>query len=580
MPLTPLTIPAGVYRHGTDLEGQNRWRDVNLIRWRSGSMQPIGGWQERTKTGASITDAPRGAIAWVDNSSNSNIAVGTASKLFYISSGNGVTDITPTGFTAGNEDATVNVGYGGNYYGTSLYGVSRPYSGVFQECTTWSLDTWGEYLVGCSTDDGKLYEWQLNTASPAAVITNAPTNCTGLVVTGERFLFALAAGGNPRKIQWSDKENNTVWSPLATNEAGDIELQTNGEILSGHRLRGRTLILTTTDAHIATYIGPQLVFGFERVGESCGAISRKACVANQEGAFWMGNNGFFAFNGSAVQEMPCEVLDYVFSDLNRAQQSKIFAVHNSQFGEAWWFYPSSGSNINDRYVIFDYKEGHWSIGKLDRSAGFDAGVFGNPIWFDSDGKMYDHETNYSYSGYIPYAETGPIILTNEIVKVNEVIPDEKTQGSVLIQFKSRFYPNGDEYTYGPYDPTNPTSVRFSGRQFRMRIFNRATITPFMPLRLTQASLGLSPLVELFSVVINSRLLGDINNDGRLSSADGARYQEYMNGIASDEVVAYIENVFHPYIYDNMVEYAVVLDVTYNDWRFGIPRLNVINGGRR
>lgn len=581
MPLTPLTIPAGVYRHGTDLEGQNRWRDVNLIRWRGGSMQPIGGWQIRTKTGANITDAPRGAIAWIDNSFNSNIAVGTASKLFYISSGNTVTDITPTGFTVGNEDATVNVGYGGNYYGTSLYGVSRPYSGVFQECTTWSLDTWGEYLVGCSTDDGKLYEWQLNTANPAAVITNAPTNCTGLVVTGERFLFALAAGGNPRKIQWSDKENNTVWAPLATNEAGDIELQTNGEILSGHRLRGRTLILTTTDAHIATYIGPQLVFGFERVGESCGAISRKACVANQEGAFWMGNNGFYAFNGSAVQEMPCEVLDYVFNDLNRAQQSKIFAVHNSQFGEAWWFYPSSGSNINDRYVIFDYKEGYWSIGKLDRSAGFDAGVFSNPIWFNANGTMYDHETNYSYSDYIPYAETGPIVLTNDIVKVNEIIPDEKTQGDILMEFKTRFYPNSDESRYGPYDPTNPTSVRFSGRQFRITVYNNAEVNQSgMATKLTQASVGIEPYKSLMSVRVNNRLLGDINNDGRLTSADALRYLEYTTGTASAEVVDYIENVLHPYILANIIEYAPFVNTLSTNWRFGIPRLNVINGGRR
>ena len=581
MPLTPLQIPAGVYRHGTDLEGQNRWRDVNLIRWRGGSMQPIGGWRARTKTGASITDAPRGAIAWVDNSSNSNIAVGTASKLFYISSGNAVTNITPVGFTTGNEDATVNVGYGGNYYGTSLYGVSRPYSGVFQECTTWSLDTWGEYLVGCSTDDGKLYEWQLNTANPAAMITNAPTGCSGLVVTGERFLFALAAGGNPRKIQWSDKENNTVWSPLATNEAGDIELQTHGEILSGHRLRGRTLILTTTDAHIATYIGPQLVFGFERVGESCGAISRKACVANQEGAFWMGNNGFFGFNGSAVQEMPCEVLDYVFNDLNRAQQSKIFAVHNSQFGEAWWFYPSSGSNINDRYVIYDYKENHWSIGQLDRSAGFDAGVFSAPIWFNSNGTMYDHETNYEYGDYIPYAETGPIILTNDIVKVNEVIPDEKTQGDIKMEFKTRFYPNGDESRYGPYDPTNPTSVRFSGRQFRMTVYNDAEINQSgMATKLTQAATGQDPYEALLSVRVNGRLLGDINNDGRLTTADALRYLEYTVGTASAEVIAYIENVFHPYILANIIEYAPFVNTLSTNWRFGVPRLNVINGGRR
>ena len=47
MALNAIDIPAGVYRHGTDLEGAGRWRDVNLVRWRNGSLGPVGGWQER-----------------------------------------------------------------------------------------------------------------------------------------------------------------------------------------------------------------------------------------------------------------------------------------------------------------------------------------------------------------------------------------------------------------------------------------------------------------------------------------------------------------------------------------------------
>ena len=41
------------------------------------------------------------------------------------------------------------------------------------------------------------------------------------------------AGGNPRKVQWSDREDNTLWTPAATNEAGDLELNTSGQIMAG-----------------------------------------------------------------------------------------------------------------------------------------------------------------------------------------------------------------------------------------------------------------------------------------------------------------------------------------------------------
>ena len=582
MPLVEIRIPAGVRSNGTELESANRWLDSNLVRWRDGSIQPVGGWLERSKTGDSITETPRGAIGWIDNSFNSNMAIGTANKLFYISSGNIVTDITPTGLATGKEDAVYNTGYGGGYYGKGTYGTIRQTTGVYDSCTTWSLDTWGEYLVGCASTDGKLYEWQLNTANPAAVITNAPTDCSGLVVTEERFIFALAAGGNPRKVQWCDKEDNTTWTPSATNEAGDFDLQTQGEILSGHRLRGRTLIITTTDAHVATYIGPQLVYSFERVGTSCGSISRHACVANQEGAYWMGQNGFHMFNGSSVQEIPCEVFDYVFTDMNTAQKSKIWAVLNSKFGEAWWFYPSADSNEVNRYVVYDYKENHWFIGSLDRTAGFDSGVFTNPIWFGSDRKIYDHEIGFNYNGGLPYLESGPLTIGNEIVKVNSVIPDEKTQGGVKLTFKSRFYPNLQERSYGPYSSTRPLSLRFTGRHIKMRIdaeyeINRTALT----LGILKAASKQYPYKDLFSVSINNRLLGDISNDGRISSADALRYQNYAAGTLTDpDEIDYIENVLHPYILKNYIEYAEFLKAVNSDWRFGIPKLNVIQGGRR
>ena len=48
-------------------------------------------------------------------------------------------------------------------------------------------------------------------------------------------------------------------------------------------------------------------------------------------------------------------------------------------------------------------------------------------------------------------------------------PDEKNQGDVTATFKTRLYPNGTETSHGPFTMSNPTSVRFQGRQVSMRI---------------------------------------------------------------------------------------------------------------
>jgi len=469
MALIPLQLPPGQYRNGTDFEASNRWRDASLVRWLDGSLRPVGGWTSR-KTSA-FASAPRAMLTWLDNSSDSYLAGGTYNKLYYVNPSQTVYDITPSGLTAGNLNGALNVGFGGGFYGYTNYGRAPTSSGIYAEATTWSLDTWGEYLMACSSKDGKIYEWQLNTGVVAQVVANAPVNNKALVVTEERFVFALGAGGNPRKIAWCDQENNTSWTPAATNQAGDFELQTVGQIMCGLRMRGRTLILTDNDAHVAQYSGAPFVYGFERVGTACGVASRRGAVAIDEGAFWMGQNGFFTFDGSVASEIPCEVSDYVFDDMNPSQITKVYAVHNSQHGEIWWFYPSGTSTENDRYVALDYKEGYWTTGELDRTAGVDQGVFKNPIWADASGNLYNQETGYTHGTTKPYAESGSISLGNgdSIMKVTQLIPDEKTQGQVEVTFKTRFHPNDTETSHGAFTLGNPTDVRFQGRQVRIKV---------------------------------------------------------------------------------------------------------------
>ena len=468
--LIPLQLPPGVHANGTEFESSNRWREASLVRWHDGSMRPVGGWTVR-KSSAFAT-APRAMISYLDNDSDEHMSAGTYDKLYYINPSLTVTDITPSsGFTSGSLNGALNLGYGGGFMGSTNYGRAPTSSGVYAEATTWSLDTWGEYLLGVSSTDGKLLEWQGNPSANAATVANAPVDNLAMVVTEERFVFCLGAGGNPRKVAWSDKENNTFWTAAATNEAGDMELQTNGQIMCGVRMRGATLILTSEDAHLATYSGAPFVYGFQRVGTACGIASRKAAVAIDEGAFWMGKKGFYTFNGSTATEISCEVADYVFDDLNPSQVSKVYAVHNSQFGEIWWFYPSASANENNRYVTLDYKEGHWATGVIDRTAGVDQGIFVNPIWADASGNLYNHETGYTHGSVKPYAESGSISLGNgdTIMKVSKLIPDERTQGQVEVTFKTRFHPNDSETSHGAYTLSNPTDVRFTGRQVRVKI---------------------------------------------------------------------------------------------------------------
>jgi hypothetical protein len=466
--LVPINLQPGVYRNGTDYQSKGRWRDASLVRWYEGTMRPVGGWRKRAS--GQLTGKARGLIAWRTNANARWIGIGTHSKLYAMNEAGTITDITPAGFTVGNADAVLNLGYGGGPYGLFTYGTPRADTGTLTPATTWTLDNWGEYLLACSNADGKIYEWQLNTANDAVALTNAPTGNKAVLVTAERFVFALGAGGNARKVAWSDQEDNTMWTPAVTNQAGDIELETVGSIVTAKRLRGVNLIFTDVDVHTAQYQGAPFVYGFERIATGCGVISAQAVAAVESVAYWWSPAGFFMYDGF-VRPLKCDVLDYLVNNLSQTQRSKVYAVANNQFGEVWWFYPSASSTEVDSYVAYNYREGHWTIGSLARTCGTDRGVFTYPIMVSVDGYVYEHEVGVTYDGAVPFARTGPIEFGDgdRLMVAKQLIADEKTQGQVGVQFITKFAPNGSETAKTYTIDSIYTPVRFTGRQVEMKV---------------------------------------------------------------------------------------------------------------
>jgi hypothetical protein len=467
--LVKIDLPPGLSRQGTLYQTQGRWYDSNFVRWYEGAMTPIGGWVKRITS--ALTGKPRAMIAWRGNDNVRYYAVGTQSKLYAATpSLTTMADITPAGFTSGYADAASGGGYGYGTYGTGTYGTPRTdTTAIAYEATMWSLDTFGQYLIGCTEDDGKLYKWTLDTGTAAAVVSGAPT-CNGLVTTPEGFIFLLGADGDRRTVAWCDQRDETTWTPASTNQAGSYQVESPGRLLCGQRTRGVTLLFTDVDVFAATYIGLPYVYSIIRVGESCGAISKGCVVAPDSRAFWMHENAFFMWDGASVQPMKCDVFDAVFNDMNKTQRSKITASLNSLYSEAWWFYPSEASTENDRAVVYNYKEGHWTLHQISRLSMCDHGVFTYPMACSSDGYVYDHETGVSW-GSDPYAESGPAEIGegDRIMRVRRAIFDERTAGDVELTLYGRNWPNGTETTYGPYTSANPVSVRLSGRQVRMRV---------------------------------------------------------------------------------------------------------------
>lgn len=470
----PLSIPPGVYRNGTQFQSKGRWYDAWGVRWYGIALGPIKGWVR--KGSATLTGLARAAIGWRDNAKNAWIGIGTHSKFYVCNRLGAAFDITPGGFVVGRADATASGGYGSGPYGASTYGTARSdTTTTIDDATQWTLDTWGQNLLGVSPDDRVLWQWVApTTGTPAAKVTNS-FSCDAVVVTAERFVFALGTDNgtdDPRAVSWCDQENNTVWAPSSTNQAGSFPLQTPGRLMCGSRIKGGTLLLTSADVFLAQYIGGVLVYSFDRVSDCAGVISRGAAASIGTRAAWLGGDlGFWMWNGGAVVPLQCDVLDYIRLSINLVQKSKIVAVVNAANFEIEWRYCSGSSTEIDRCAVWQYKDNYWTIGRVARTCGIDTcgSLFSNPIMISSDGKLYDHELGWAYDSLSPYATSGPVELGegDNIMHVLGLYPDDATVGDVTASFTVRRNPDDAGTAYGPYSLTAKTDLRFSGGQVEL-----------------------------------------------------------------------------------------------------------------
>ena len=466
--LVPLDIPAGIVSRGTDRLSVGRYQEGNLVRFYENDIMPIGGWRKLSQQ--AVSGAARELHTWRDNGGTLWAAIGTHTNLYVMTQSGVIHDITPDGFTAGREDSINGGGFGQGVYGVGAYGLPIVGTSNLLPASVWSFDLFGENLVACMDGDGKIYEWTPSaTPSAAVVVANAPIGCTAVLVTNERILVAFGAENNPRLVQWSDSENNTEWTPQATNQAGSYQIKTQGRLSGGVLIEGGFLALTDTDVHRFDYIDSAFVYGSQLEGDGAGVISQNSAVLIDGRVIWMGQQGFWEYNGF-LSSMACDIAGEVFGNLNRAQLAKVTGFNNSAYGEIWWCYPSNEGVENDRVAVYSYREGHWSTHKIARLAASDTAPFDNPLMTGADGFVYEHEVGRFHDDVKPFLTSAPLEFGSgdNVVDLMEYIPDNKVLGTVDVSFLSRYYPHEDECVSGPYDAKARTDLRINGRQHAIR----------------------------------------------------------------------------------------------------------------
>lgn len=103
MPLQKYIFTPGINKEGTDYSAEGGWFDSNLVRFRQGLPEKIGGWEKYLPN--TLSGIARKLHGWVATNGTRLFAIGTTNKLYW-QEGAAYNDITPIRSTTAAGDVT------------------------------------------------------------------------------------------------------------------------------------------------------------------------------------------------------------------------------------------------------------------------------------------------------------------------------------------------------------------------------------------------------------------------------------------------------------------------------------------
>jgi hypothetical protein len=478
--MLPVEFPAGVTTLLSRAAKISNWRDANLVRWEdTNTLRPVGGWEQVEYIGDVFASRVREIHRWTSLSGILYTAF-LCEQHCYVEAGGTVTDITPVdGMAAleGNE-----AGYGELEYSFDAYGTARPGLSKIQKFSpAWTLDNWGEDLLAMTSYDGRLLRWSPSTpTTKLTAVPTAPISNRQFVVTPEHHCMLFQMGGNIADVGWCDEEDLEDWNFADIfNKAGTYTLDPFSPITAAQLSAQGILVFTPSMTHFIDYIGMPYIYRNRPMGRVPIPISASSTCAIPEGIAWISVEGFWLFNGSSADSIPCPIWDTISANMDferTVREASVVMMQNR--GEIWWFWVDSKIDLEpSRYVALDYRSNIWMPGYLKRTCGITYGNDKHPIMSDGH-KIWKHEAGLVYpeARFMPYLESQTLNIAGgeNWMTISKILPDimgDRTAlaFSVIKNNDRTVYPTQSQSPLRVANEHGWVDIRETARDIRLRI---------------------------------------------------------------------------------------------------------------
>ena len=319
---------------------------VNLFPRTKESWGPVG--TLAGLGGAGLTSQCLGALTAIDTGANNYLFAGDETSLYLQAPGN-------TGFTALNTSYSLPAGE--RWYFTQ-YGLNIIAAGWTEPLQSYVLDSSSNFA-------------ELSTAAPQARYIATIRDFVMVANT-----YDSTNGNQPQRVQWCAIDDPTTWP--SEGSVQEAELLAGSQIIPGDQgwIMGLVGNLGTADGAIfferaiwrIVFQGSPTVFGFYVAEGVRGTPAPKSLAQLGSLVYYLGEDGFYAFDGSNSIPIGVDRVDkWFWANVNEAYLANVVGSIDPINRLVMWLFPSNSSpgGVPDSLLVYNWSLDKWGFAQVN-----------------------------------------------------------------------------------------------------------------------------------------------------------------------------------------------------------------------
>ncbi|MBX6367956.1 MAG: hypothetical protein IRZ04_08240 [Rhodospirillales bacterium] len=292
----------------------------------------------------------QGAVAVQDAAGNVSIFAGDATKLYRLGAGSTAwTDVTKQG----------------------------GYTTAFEQ--HWAGLLFGDRVVMTNFAD-PIQSFRLGGDSAFADLSPDAPRARHLAVVRDWLVlgntFDAADGPQPQRVWWSAIDDPTSWPAPGTSAAAAAQSDFQDLVGGAGWVQGIVGNLGTADGAVfqeraivrMNYVGPPAIFAFATAEGARGTPAPGSIAQLGTIVYYLGEDGFYAFDGSASHPIGADKIDKTFfADLDQQHLGRITAAIDPINKLCFWAYPGVGNTAGNpnRLLAYNWATDRWSLCEIE-----------------------------------------------------------------------------------------------------------------------------------------------------------------------------------------------------------------------